>query len=86
MASVVYLLCTLTSAICAFLLTRAWWRSREWLLFWSSLCFCTLMLSNLLLLLDFTIFLDVVDLSNARAITALVGPTLLLFGLIWEVR
>lgn len=86
MASAVYLLCALTSAICAILLTRAWWRNREWLLLWSSLCFCTLMLSNILLLLDLTIFLNVVDLSNARAITAMVGPTLLLFGLIWEAR
>lgn len=83
MAEAVYILCALTSLVCAVLLLRAWRRSRLRLLLWSGLCFAGLVLNNIALLLDLIIFPDV-DFSLARSVTALMSVAVLLFGLIWE--
>ena len=83
MAEAVYILCALTSLVCAVLLLRAWLRSRLRLLLWSSLCFGGLAVNNLVLLFDRIILPDV-DFSMMRGITALVSVAVLLFGLIWE--
>ena len=84
MAVAVYMLCMLTSAFCALLLLREYRRSRARLLLWSSLSFVGWALNNLLLFLHYVIFVNLVDLSLARAVTALVAISLLLYGLVWD--
>jgi hypothetical protein len=84
MAVAVYLLCMLTSAFCALLLLREYRRSRARLLLWSSLSFVGWALNNALLFMDLVLFANLVDLSPARATTALVAVSLLLYGLVWD--
>jgi hypothetical protein len=83
MAEAVYLLCALTSAVCAILLLRRYLRNRTRLLVWSSLCFVGLALNNAILFLD-RVVVPETDLSLLRNTTALVALLLLLFGLIWD--
>jgi hypothetical protein len=83
MAAVIYTLCALTCLVCAVLLLRGWQKTRMHLLFWSGLCFVGLTASNVLLVLDRLVFLDV-DLTTPRLATALAGLLLLVFGLVWE--
>lgn len=83
MAKIIYLLCTLTSLACAWLLLRGYFATRSRLLFWSGLCFVGLTLNNVLLVLDKLVFPDV-DLSTLRLVSALVALLLILYGLIWE--
>ncbi|HTI46432.1 MAG TPA: DUF5985 family protein [Casimicrobiaceae bacterium] len=83
MAKVTYLLCALTSLTCAWLLLRAYTRSRFRLLLWSGLCFAGLTLNNVLLVLDRLVF-TAVDLGLLRLVTAFVALALLVFGLVWE--
>jgi Family of unknown function (DUF5985) len=85
MPEAVYLLCAGTSIACAALLLRGYRRQRTRLLLWSSLCFVCLAINNILLFLDL-IVVPATDLSMWRAVTALLGVSLLLFGLIWESR
>jgi hypothetical protein len=85
MAEAVYLLCAGTSIACAVLLLRGYVRQRTRLLLWSSLCFVCLAINNALLFLDL-IVVPTTDLSMWRAVTALLGISLLLFGLVWESR
>jgi Family of unknown function (DUF5985) len=82
-AKVTYLLCALTSLTCAWLLLRAYTRSRFRLLLWSGLCFAGLTLNNVLLVLDRLVF-TAVDLGLLRLVTAFVALALLVFGLVWE--
>ena len=83
MATVVYLLCALTSLGCALLLFAAYRRERARLLLWSCVCFGWLALNNALLVVDLVVVTDV-DLSIVRVSTALVGLLTLLFGLIYD--
>lgn len=83
MAEAVYILCALTSLLCAVLLLRAWRRSGLRLLLWSGLCFAGLAVNNGVLLLDLVI-LPNVDFAVVRGATALVSVAVLLYGLIWE--
>lgn len=82
MASLVYVLCALTSGLCAALLLRAYRASRARLLFWSSLSFVGLTCNNLLLFIDLVV-VPRTDLSLYRSMTAAGAVMLLLFGLIW---
>jgi hypothetical protein len=83
MAEAVYLLCALTSVLCAALLYRGFRASRVRLLFWSSLCFMGLALSNMLLFVDLVLAPDL-DLSVCRGAISLVSLSTLLFGVVWE--
>jgi hypothetical protein len=83
MAALVYILCFLTSLICAVLLLRGYVQSRARLLLWSGLCFVGLALNNGLLFLDRIVFPNT-DLFVLRSMPALLGLLLLLYGLIWE--
>lgn len=83
MALLVYLLCALTSLICAALLMRGYHRSGQRLLLWSGLCFTGLFLNNALLVLDTRL---VQDISVLRSLPALLGIAALLYGLVWETR
>lgn len=83
MAAFIYTLSALTCLAAFVLLLRSWRATRLRLLFWSALCFAGLSISNILLVLDKLVFLEV-DLSRWRLLTALAAVLLLLFGLIWE--
>lgn len=48
-ATAVYILCAVTSVLCAGLLVRSYLRSRVRLLLWSALCFVGLAVNNVLL-------------------------------------
>lgn len=85
MAQVVYILCALTSILCAVLLFRGYRATRTSLLFWSSLCFAGLAGNNILLVLD-RVFFPSVEMSVWRASVGLFAMLVLLFGLVWESR
>jgi Family of unknown function (DUF5985) len=82
-ATAIYVLCALASLVCALLLLAAYRRERTRLLLWSCLCFGWLAVNNLLLVVDLVLVTDI-DLSIARASSALVGLATLLFGLIYD--
>lgn len=82
--SIVYILCTLTSAACTLLLARAYARSRERLLFWSALCFAGFCANNALLFVDVVVLPTQIDLSTWRLVPALLGIAALCYGLILE--
>lgn len=79
----VYVLCALTSLACAWLLLRAYRRTRQRLLLWSGLCFAGLALNNVLLVVDLRMVPEA-DLSLVRTFPALGGVALLLYGFIWD--
>jgi len=84
-ATLVYVLCAITSVACAWLLLRSWARSRVRLLLWSGLCFAGLAINNILLFIDVRV-LPEIDLSVWRTIPAVIAVLVLIFGLIWETR
>jgi hypothetical protein len=84
--AVVYILCFLTSAACAWLLGRSYRQTGTGLLLWSSICFVFLALNNLALVLDLVIWPSPeVDLRLPRLLLALAAGCSLLFGFIWKV-
>jgi hypothetical protein len=83
MHQVIYTLCALTAASCAYLLLRGYLVQRDRLLLWSGLCFAGLTANNLLLILDRVVFTGV-DMSTWRLAIALASVVLLLYGLIVE--
>jgi hypothetical protein len=85
MAIVVYVLCALTSLACAVVLVRGYLRTRESLLLWAGLCFVGLAVNNALLFFDLVV-VPTIDLSTARAVVALGGVSVLVFGLVWRDR
>jgi hypothetical protein len=82
-ASVVYVLCALTSLACAVLLWRGWRRTRARLLFWSAICFVGFFLNNVLLIVDVQV-MPQVDLALVRLLPALLGAMALVYGLVWD--
>ena len=83
LAIAIYILCALTSVLCTMLLVRGYRQSRARLLFWSAWCFVGLALNNVLLILDVRV-LTQVDLEIWRAVPAVAGVSLLVYGLVWE--
>ena len=79
----VYVLCVLTSAVCAILLGRSYLRTKMRLLLWSSLCFLLLAGNNLVVVIDLVI-LPAVDLRSLRHAFSLGAVLLLLVGFIWD--
>jgi hypothetical protein len=85
MAETVYVLCALTSVLCAALLFRAYRGNRSRLLLWSTLCFVGLALNNVLLFVDLVLVPGpILDLRWARTGTALMSLATLVIGLVWE--
>jgi uncharacterized protein DUF5985 len=82
MAEVIYLLCALTSAACAWLLVRSYRSRGTSLLLWSSICFVGLALNNAVLFIDLVV-VPSVDLSLVRALIGFLSVAALLVGLIW---
>jgi hypothetical protein len=85
MPKIVYILCGLTSTLCAWLLFRRYRAIREPLLFWSTLCFVGLAATNVLLFVDL-ILVPSTDLSVVRHAITLAGLLMLLYGLIRQHR
>ena len=83
MAEVIYLMCALTSVVCAWLLGRAFLERRGRLLLWTCICFVGLALNNFLVLVDL-ILVPEIDLYLLRASVAFVGLFTLVFGLLWD--
>ena len=83
MDKVIYGLCSATALACAVLLLRSHRRTGFRLLLWSGLCFVGLCITNVLLVLDRFVFLDV-DLSSWRLGVGFVAMLLLVFGLVTE--
>lgn len=84
MAAIVYILCTLTSLLCAIMLFRAFRKSQFRLLFWSSMGFTGFGISNILLFIDVVIFPDVTYILNFRSVPAVIGMITMIYGLIME--
>lgn len=84
-AAIVYVLCFLTSAACAWLLGRAYARTCARLLLWSSICFGFLAANNLVLVLDLVVWPEL-DLRLARLLLALAASLSLIWGFVWEVE
>jgi hypothetical protein len=85
-APVVYLLCFVTSGICAWLLVRSYLRNRSALLLWSAVCFVLLALNNFFVVIDLVVLPSEVDLMLLRHGFALAGIATLLYGFIWELE
>ncbi len=83
MATIVYLLCAVTSALCAFLLMREYRRTGTRLLLWSSLAFFGFVLTNSLMYTDY-VLAPQMDLSLLRAVLAFLSISVLAFGLVWD--
>jgi hypothetical protein len=81
--AIVYTLCLMTSAACAWLLGRTWRRTGTPLLFWSAICFALLAANNLVLILDMLIVKSV-DLGLVRLSLSLGAVAVILFGFIWN--
>ena len=84
MAEAVYVLCALTSIVCAVLLYRGYRANRTRLLFWASICFVFLAINNVILYFDLVILPPQIDLFWYRNAAALIGMLALVFGLTWE--
>lgn len=82
----VYILCTATALSCAGMLLRSYLRTHVRLLLWTGVFFLLLTAENALLFLDRIVFPNSPDLAVWRALIALAGVGVLLFGLIWEKR
>ena len=83
MAPFVYLLCALTSSVCAALLLNSYRRTALRLLFWSGACFVCLAIGNILLFVDLVVYREV-DLLIWRNLAVFVGVALLIYGLIFD--
>lgn len=86
MAEAVYILCAVTSLMCAVLLFKGYRDSRSRLLFWSSLCFAGLALNNVLLLVDIWTDPAILDLRLPRTGLAVLSLGMLIHGLVGESR
>jgi hypothetical protein len=88
MDKAVYILCAITSILCAVLLLRGYRATHTRLLFWASVCFGFLAINNVVLYIDLVIIpaTSPIDLFWYRNISAVIGMLVLVFGLVWESR
>lgn len=83
--TLVYSLCFLTSAACAYLLARNYARTGAPLLLWSASCFGLLAANNLTVIVDLLVLPDT-DLRILRTALALAAVSVLLFGLVFDLE
>jgi Family of unknown function (DUF5985) len=83
--ALVYVLCFLTSAACAWLLGRSYARAGNRLLLWSSVCFAFLALNNLVVIFDLVVWPEM-DFRLARLVLAFAAVASLIWGFVWEVE
>lgn len=82
-ACTIYILCALTCVVASVLLWRGYRRSHQRLLYWSSLCFAIMAVSNGLLIVDLAVLPELALLPWRSAVTQ-VALLVLIFGLIFE--
>lgn len=80
----VYVLCMVTSTVCAGLLLRAYKRTHSRLLLWTAVSFCFLALNNLLVFTDAVVVGPNIDLWSFRYVAALAAVCAMIYGFIWE--
>jgi hypothetical protein len=83
-SSGVYILCLITSVVCAGLLLRSWRRSGTRFLMWCALAFSLLALNNLFVVSDMILFPSI-ELWAARQAAAFAAVAVLLYAFIWEI-
>jgi hypothetical protein len=83
MDAIIYMLCTMTSLLCAVLLLRSYSKSKYRLLLWAGICFAGITLNNALLAADKLLFPDI-DLMGFRLSITLIALSFLLYGLIFD--
>ena len=83
MSGIIYGLCAVAAFLCAWLLLRAYPRTKYRLLLWGGLSFVGMTLSNALLVID-KVVMPEVDLSLLRYILTFISFLTLLYGLIWD--
>ena len=81
--TLVYLLCLITSTVCALLLIRSYLRTPARLLLWSAACFALLALNNLVVVIDI-LAVPNIDLRLARLLLSAGAVGVLLFGFVWD--
>ncbi len=84
MGTSIYVLCTLTSGLCAWLLLQAHGRTQNRLLLWSGLFFVITTANNVLLVIDKVVVPETPDLSVFRYAVSLTALGVLLRGLVFE--
>lgn len=87
MARLVYLMCSILSVGCTVFLFRGYLQRGTRLLLWSALSFGIFALNNIFLFVDLAVFPDL-DFNGPfwRAFFSAASGSLLLFGLIWEIK
>lgn len=83
--AIVYILCFLTSALCAGMLGRSYLRNGLRLLLWSAVCFALLAANNLVLVFDLLVWPQL-DLKIPRLLLSLAATVSLIWGFIWNVQ
>ncbi|MCP3733186.1 DUF5985 family protein [Sphingomonas sp. MG17] len=83
--TLVYVLCFVTSALCALLLARNYLRTSARLLLWSALCFGLMAAANLLMVIDLVV-VPAADLRAPRYLLWAAAVALLLFGFVWDLE
>lgn len=83
--TVVYCLCFLTSAACAYLLARNYARTGARLLLWSASCFTLLAANNLVVIVDLLVLPDI-ELGVLRLGFSLAAVIVLLVGFVWDLE
>jgi hypothetical protein len=85
MAAVVYLLCTLSCAVCAVLLLRTHRAGASRFVLWSTVAFLGLTAGNALLFIDL-VLVPTADLMLYRQLVTFLSVTALMWGFVWETR
>jgi hypothetical protein len=80
-AAFVYILCALTSSVCAALLLNSYRRTGLRLLFWSGAFFVCFAIANVLLFIDLEVLRET-NLLLWRNLAVLCGLLLLIYGLV----
>lgn len=81
---IVYVLCLITSVICAALLVRAWTKTKTRFLMWCAVAFSLLALNNLFVVADMIVFPDI-EFWVARQAAAFAAVAVLLYAFVWEI-
>lgn len=84
MAELIYVLCALTSTLCAGLLVANYRRTKLRLALLASLCFVGLAANNVLLFVDLVVTPVELDLAPVRGSLALAAMLVLVIGLVLE--
>ena len=85
MAALVYLMCTVTSAICAALLLREYRRTASRVLLWCGLAFAGFTVGNAMVFTD-VILVPSLNLATVRAIVNWGATTVLVVALLWDLE